>query len=65
MLFQKKILSKQNVKENDVILAIPSNGIHSNGYSLVRSIIKKRKISIKLKKEFLKPTKFTQKKFSK
>ncbi len=58
---KKKILSKQNVKENDVILAIPSNGIHSNGYSLVRSIIKKRKISIKLKKEFLKPTKIYSK----
>ena len=58
---KKKILSKQNVKENDVILAIPSNGIHSNGYSLVRSIIKKRKISTKLKKEFLKPTKIYSK----
>ncbi len=44
-----------------MILAIPSNGIHSNGYSLVRSIIKKRKISIKLKKEFLKPTKIYSK----
>ena len=39
---KRKILSKQNVKEKDVILAIPSNGIHSNGYSLIRSIIKKK-----------------------
>ena len=38
---KKKILSKQKVKVNNIILAIPSNGIHSNGYSLVRSIIKK------------------------
>ena len=37
---KKKILDKNNVKENDIILAIPSNGIHSNGYSLVRSILK-------------------------
>ena len=29
---KKKILDKKNVKVNDVILAIPSNGIHSNGY---------------------------------
>ena len=40
-IVSKKILSKKNVKLNDVILAIPSNGIHSNGYSLVRSILKK------------------------
>ena len=54
---KKKILSKKNVKENDVVLAVPSNGIHSNGYSLVRSILKKNKISSDLKKEILKPTK--------
>ncbi len=58
---KKKILSKKNVKLNDVILAIPSNGIHSNGYSLVRSILKKNKIPLNLKKEILKPTKiYTQ-----
>ena len=39
--FKKKILDKSNVKKNDIILAIPSNGIHSNGYSLVRSILEK------------------------
>ena len=54
---KKKILSKRNVKKNDVILAIPSSGIHSNGFSLVRSILKKNKISKKLKKEIIKPTK--------
>ena len=54
---KKKILNKKNVKEDDIILAIPSNGIHSNGYSLVRSILKKNKISNNLKKEILKPTK--------
>ena len=54
---KKKILDKTNVKKDDVILAIPSNGIHSNGYSLVRSILKKNKITSNLKKELLKPTK--------
>jgi len=54
---KRKILSKQNVKENNVILAIPSNGIHSNGYSLVRSILKRSQITSSLKKELLKPTK--------
>ena len=38
---KEKILNKYNVKNNDIILALPSNGIHSNGYSLVRSILKK------------------------
>jgi len=54
---KKKILDKSKVKKSDVILAIPSNGIHSNGYSLVRAILKKNKISSDLKKEILKPTK--------
>ena len=58
---KKKILSKTNVKKNDVILAIPSSGIHSNGYSLVRSILKKNKINSYLKKELIKPTKIYSK----
>ena len=56
-----KVLKKKNIKVNDVIMAIPSSGLHSNGFSLVREIIKKNKINIKknnfLKKELLKPTK--------
>ena len=58
---KKKILSKSNVKKNDVVLAIPSSGIHSNGYSLVRSILKKNKITSSLKKEILRPTKIYSK----
>ena len=58
---QKKILNKNDIKENNLILAIPSSGLHSNGYSLVRNIIKRKNIPIKknifLKKELLKPTK--------
>ena len=54
---KKKILSKKKVKKNDIVLAIPSSGIHSNGYSLVRSILKNNKISNNLKKEIIKPTK--------
>ena len=54
---KNKILNKQNVKKNNIILAIPSSGIHSNGFSLVRSVIKKNKIPLNLKKELLKPTK--------
>ena len=54
---KKKILSKRNVKNGNLILAIPSSGLHSNGYSLVRSILKNNKITNSLKKELLKPTK--------
>ena len=54
---KKKILNKNNVKTNNVILAIPSNGIHSNGYSLVRSILSNNKVPKNIKNEILKPTK--------
>ena len=58
---EKKILHQKKIKKNDLVLAVPSSGIHSNGYSLVRYVLKKRKINIRnnkfLKKELLKPTK--------
>jgi phosphoribosylformylglycinamidine cyclo-ligase len=58
---KKKILNKNNVKNNDIVLAIPSSGIHSNGYSLVRSILKKNEIPNNLRKEIIKPTKIYSK----
>ena len=54
---KKKILSKKRVKANDIIMAVPSSGVHSNGYSLVRTILKRNKISNKIKNELLIPTK--------
>ena len=58
---QNKLLNKNKIKKNDLILAIPSSGLHSNGFSLVRYVIKKNKINIRknnfLKNELLKPTK--------
>ena len=60
-LVEKHKILKNRIKKNDLILGVPSSGIHSNGYSLVRDLIKKKKINIKknkfLKKELLKPTK--------
>ena len=50
---EKKILKKEKIKINDLILAIPSSGLHSNGFSLVRNIISKKKININ-KNSFLK-----------
>ena len=58
---KNKILTKNKIKNNDLVLAIPSSGLHSNGYSLVRYLINKKKINIKkdkfLKTELLRPTK--------
>ena len=58
---KNKILNKNKIKKNNLILAIPSNGLHSNGFSLVRYLINKKKININknkfLKSELLKPTK--------
>ncbi len=58
---RNKILNKNKIKKNNLIIAIPSSGLHSNGYSLVRYLLKQKKINIKknkfLKTELLKPTK--------
>ena len=58
---QKKILNKKKIKKGNLVLAVPSSGLHSNGYSLIRYLLKKKKINIKrnkfLKKELLRPTK--------
>tara|TARA_B100001123_G_scaffold416700_1_gene518580 strand:- start:1004 stop:2023 length:1020 start_codon:yes stop_codon:yes gene_type:complete len=56
---KKKILYNKKIKNGNLILAVPSNGLHSNGYSLVRNILKNAMKSEKklLKIELLKPTK--------
>jgi len=58
---KNRILNKNKIKKNNLIVAIPSSGLHSNGYSLVRYLLKHKKINIKknkfLKSELLKPTK--------
>ena len=58
---EKKILTKNKIKLNDLVLAIPSSGLHSNGYSLIRHLLDKKRIDVKknnfLRSELLKPTK--------
>ena len=61
ILDDQTILKKKKIKKDNIILAIPSSGLHSNGYSLIRYIIKQKKIKFKnnkfLKTELIKPTK--------
>ena len=57
---RKNLLTKTKIKKNDIVMAIPSSGLHSNGYTLVRNILKKRKklnLYPNLKSELIKPTK--------
>lgn len=35
---KNKVLDKSTVKEGDKIIALPSSGVHSNGFSLVRKV---------------------------
>ena len=35
---KSKIITSERVQEGDVLLALPSSGVHSNGFSLVRKI---------------------------
>ncbi|TRZ64557.1 phosphoribosylformylglycinamidine cyclo-ligase [bacterium] len=43
---RKKILNYNNVKKGDVLIGLKSNGLHTNGYSLVRKIFdSKRKLN--------------------
>ena len=57
---ENNLLTKKKIRNGDLILAVPSSGIHSNGYSLVRHVLDKKinvKKNIFLKNELIRPTK--------
>ena len=62
---KKNLLTKDKVKPGDILLAVPSSGLHSNGYSLLRSIIKNKKIPSFVKRELIKPTEIYVKELNK
>ena len=66
---KKKILNQKKIKNDDLVIAVPSSGLHSNGYSLVRYLLKKKKINYKknkqIKKWLLEPTKIYAKELTK
>ena len=46
-----KVLDNSKVKEGDAVIALPSSGVHSNGFSLVRKIFAEKDIT-SLREEF-------------
>lgn len=64
-IVEKEIIKKSILpKKNDVLISLKSSGLHSNGFSLVRELIKRKKINLKNKignktigEIILKPTK--------
>lgn len=44
---EREIVQRDSqVKKGDILIALPSSGIHSNGYSLVRKILEQQKITL-------------------
>lgn len=44
---KSKVLDKTKMKAGDVIIALPSSGVHSNGFSLVRKVFDVEKADLK------------------
>lgn len=50
---RKKILPKKNVmKEGDLLFGIKSSGFHSNGYSLIRKVLRDTKVELNSSTDF-------------
>jgi phosphoribosylformylglycinamidine cyclo-ligase len=50
-----KIIDGSRIEPGDVVIGLESNGIHSNGYSLVRKVLKEAELK-RMSAELLKPT---------
>ena len=57
MVNRKKIIDKNKIAEGDVIIALPSSGVHSNGFSLVRKVFDIENADRSLIDTLLTPTK--------
>lgn len=52
---KSKIINKETMVAGDVLIAIPSSGVHSNGFSLVRSVFNLEEDAFKTYEGFDKP----------
>ena len=65
---KENLLVKSRIKNGDIVMAVPSSGLHSNGFSFVRDIIKKKQnlnLPKKIRKELIRPTKIYVKEVNK
>lgn len=52
---KSKVIDGSTIRAGDIVLGVPSSGLHSNGYSLVRKVFSEKELT-KRWKEFLTPT---------
>ncbi len=50
---KKNVINKDSQKPGDVVIALPSSGVHSNGFSLVRKVFDVEKADLKTPREEL------------
>ncbi len=43
---KEEMIDGKDIKQGDIIIGLPSSGVHSNGFSLVRKLIEKAKINL-------------------
>jgi len=43
---KQKIITGQDISEGDILIGLPSTGVHSNGFSLIRKIVKNANLDL-------------------